>query len=114
MVVGSAQQLAKCGKGPSNGPEEASAKGTPFNLPTGAAEEKPGRKGAGEGEGAFLGMERVSAPKGSVMVWSSAQALKGMILPQIFSILLLRISKHVLHLWALWRASVCIGVSESR
>lgn len=95
MVVGSAQQLAKCGKGPSKGPAEASAKGTQLSLPARAAEEKLGRKGAVEGEGAFSGMERVSAPKGSVMVWNSAQALKGGSVSQTFSILLVACLQNV-------------------
>lgn len=83
MVVGSAQQLAKCSKGP----KDASAKGTQLNLPTGAAEEKPEGAGAGEGEGVFSGMERISAPKGSVMVWSGAQTLEGEFFTQFFMIL---------------------------
>ncbi|CAM9411729.1 unnamed protein product [Pylaiella littoralis] len=74
VVVGSAQQLAKC----SNGPKGAGTKGTQSNRPAGAAEEKPGGTGAGVGEGTFSGVERTSTSKGSVMVWNSAQALKGL------------------------------------
>ena len=32
---------------------------------------------AGDGEGAFTGLERVSAPKGSVIVWEGAHAPAG-------------------------------------
>lgn len=74
MVVGSAQQLANCSKGP----QEKRVKDTqipPIEVP---GEKKEGaRAGKGEGEGAeglFPGMERVLAPQGSVMVWNSAQA----------------------------------------
>lgn len=73
MVVGNAEQLSMCSKGP----KEANANDTQVSPPIGAAAEKPREIGASKGEGVFSGMERISPPKGSVMVWSSAQALNG-------------------------------------
>ncbi|CAM9142997.1 unnamed protein product [Laminaria digitata] len=60
VVVGSAQELAKRSKG-----------STHASAPTAG---KPVEPVLGEGEGVFPGMERLSVPRGSVMVWDNAQA----------------------------------------
>lgn len=88
VVVGSAQQLANCRKsGPSNDSARTDGKGAEESFPSGmtaTAEATIGAKNgleevasAGDGEGVFLGLERVSAPKGSVIVWDAAQAPLG-------------------------------------
>lgn len=89
MVVGSAQQLANCRKGGlSNDAARSDGKGGTQSFPsdtiatveTVATEEGNGSEGAaeaGDGEGVFLGLERVSAPGGSVIVWDGAQAPGG-------------------------------------
>lgn len=63
VVVGSAQELAKRSKG-----------STHASAPTAG---KPVEPVLGEGEGVFPGMERLSMPRGSVMVWDNAQAEGG-------------------------------------
>ncbi|CAM9560947.1 unnamed protein product [Ectocarpus fasciculatus] len=74
VVVGSAHQLANCSKGP----QDLRVKHEPIPPIEVAGEKKEGaRAGKGEGEGGeglFPGMERVLAPRGSAMMWNSAQA----------------------------------------
>lgn len=65
MVVGSAQELAKRSKGP-----------THASAPSAG---KPIEPISGEAEGDFPGMEKLSVPRGSVMVWDNAQAEGGTI-----------------------------------
>eukprot|EP00752_Nemacystus_decipiens_P003805 g3501.t1 len=91
VVVGSAPQLANCGRGePSNEAPRGSANGAQ-SVPSdpditatakaAADREKNGPCGVadtGDGEGMFLRLERVSAPRGSVIVWDGAQAQGGL------------------------------------
>lgn len=60
VVVGSAQELAKRSKGCTHATAATAGKAIEPVL--------------GEVEGDFPGMERLSVPRGSVMVWDNAQA----------------------------------------
>eukprot|EP00903_Cladosiphon_okamuranus_P021891 g20124.t2 len=89
VVVGNTQQLAKFRKGgPSNeearsdcdGKGERSAPPDPPEAEV-AAGEGVGSKGAadaGDAEGVFSGLERISGPRGSVIVWDGARAPVGL------------------------------------
>lgn len=69
MVVGSAEELTKRGKVKDKPKANVCSTGDlTRGTPDGPDTEE------GEGEGGFWGMERLSSPRGSVMVWDSAKA----------------------------------------
>ncbi|CAM9105094.1 unnamed protein product [Scytosiphon promiscuus] len=70
VVVGNAQQLAKCSKGA----QGAGTKGAQASPAGRVVRAGPESAGVSEAEGLFSGMERVSAPRGAVMTWNSTEA----------------------------------------